>query len=359
MKLTELPVEGYAKVVRCEDHASGLKAFISVHDTTLGPALGGVRMWSYTSERQAFADVNRLAKSMTYKSIVADTGLGGGKAVVMANPQTDKSEALFRALGHCIDALEGLYIAGEDVGISVDDLCIVRQTTRFVGGLPREWGSSGNPAPATALGVFLGMRASLERQLGTSDFTGVRVAVQGCGNVASHLYKHLHEAGAVLTVTDTVPERAQLVAEQYAAHLVAPEDIYDVECEVYAPCALGETLNDDTIPRLKCQIVAGSANNQCLTVEHGDCLRQRGILYAPDFVINAGGVINIAVELEPEGYNEARALAKVHRIYNTVRDVFDMAERDNIATHRAALVLAECKLAAARQRKESASVNGW
>jgi leucine dehydrogenase len=359
MKLIELPVEGYEKVVRCEDQVSGLKAFISIHDTTLGPALGGVRMWSYASERQAFTDVNRLAKSMTYKSIVADTGFGGGKTVVIGNPQTDKSEDLLRALGYFIDALEGLYTAGEDVGISMDDLCIIRQTTRFVGGLPRAMGSSGNPAPMTALGVFLGMRACLERQLCTADFTGVRIAVQGCGNVARVLCQHLSEAGAVLIVTDTMPERAQLIAEQYAAHVVAPEDIYDVECEVYAPCALGETLNDSTIPRLKCQIVAGSANNQCLTVEHGDHLHARGILYAPDFVINAGGVINVSVELGPEGYNEARAIAKVQGIYHTILEVFDIAERNNIAPHRAALRLAKDKLTTAHQRKASVSVNGW
>jgi leucine dehydrogenase len=359
MKLIELPVEGYEKVVRCEDHASGLKAFISIHDTTLGPALGGVRMWSYASERQAFTDVNRLAKSMTYKSIVADTGFGGGKAVIIGNAQTDKSESLLHALGHFIDALEGLYIAGEDMGITMDDLGIVRQTTRFVGGLPWEMGSSGNPAPMTALGVFLGMRACLERQLCTADFTGVRVAVQGCGNVARVLCQHLSKAGAALIVTDTVPERAQLLAEQYAARAVAPEDIYDVECEVYAPCALGETLNDSTIPRLKCQIVAGSANNPCLTVEHSDYLHARGILYAPDFVINAGGVINIAVELGPEGYNEAHARARVQGIYHTLREIFDIAERDNLAPHRAALRLAKDKLAVARQRKASDSVNGW
>lgn len=359
MKITEIPVEGYEKVVRCDDHVSGLKAFIAVHDTTLGPALGGVRMWSYASEQQAFLDVHRLAKSMTYKSAVADIGLGGGKSVIMGDPQTDKSEELFRALGRFIDTLEGLYIAGEDVGTTVEDLCIVRQETPFVGGLPREQGFSGNPGPMTALGVFLGMRACLERQLGTDDFTGIRVAVQGCGNVARSLCQHLFDAGAVLTVTDTVAERAQYIAERYDAHVVSPEAIYDVACEVYAPCALGGTLNNVTIPRLQCQIVAGSANNQCLSVEHGDYLQDRGILYAPDFVLNAGGVINIAVELAPEGYSADRALAKVQTIYDTMRDVLDMAERERIASNRAALMLAERKLAAGRQRKQSMSTNGW
>lgn len=229
MKFTDIPVEGYEKVVRCEDHASGLHAFISVHDTTLGPALGGVRMWSYVSEQQAFTDVNRLAKSMTYKSAVAGINLGGGKAVVIGDPQTDKSESLLRALGRFINTLDGLYIAGEDVGTTVEDLCIVRQETPFVGGLHRDMGSSGNPAPFTALGVFLGMRACLEYRLGANDFHGVRIAVQGCGNVARALCQHLHDAGAILTVTDTLPARAQALAQQYNARLVAPEAIYDVE----------------------------------------------------------------------------------------------------------------------------------
>jgi leucine dehydrogenase len=350
MKITEIPVEGYEKVVRCDDHVSGLKAFISVHDTTMGPALGGVRMWSYISEQQAFTDVNRLAKSMTYKSAVANTGLGGGKSVIIGDPRTGKSEHLFRALGRFIDSLEGLYIAAEDVGTTVDDLCMVRRETHFVGGLPREQGFSGNPAPFTALGVFLGMRACLEHRLGTDDFTGIRVAVQGCGNVASHLCKYLHEAGAVLIVTDTVAEKARQIVEQYDARLVVPEAIYDVECEVYAPCALGGTLNDHTIRQLRCQIVAGSANNQCLVDEHGDHLQERGILYAPDFVLNAGGVINISVELELGGYSQARALAKVQAIYHTVRDVIEMAARENMSTNRAALVLAKRKLEAARRR---------
>jgi leucine dehydrogenase len=359
MKLTAIPVEGYEQVVRCEDPHSGLHAFISVHDTTLGAALGGVRMWPYVSEQQAFTDVNRLAKSMTYKSAVAGLHLGGGKAVVMGDSRTDKSERLLRALGRFIDTFDGLYIAGEDVGTTVEDLCIVRQETRFVGGLPRGAGSSGNPAPLTALGVFLGMRACIERQLGSADFRGLRVAVQGCGNVARYLCQHLHSAGALLSLTDVQPDKAQALAQQYDAQLLAPEAIYEADCDIFAPCALGGVLNDDSIPRLRCQIVAGSANNQCLAEAHGDLLQQRGILYAPDFVINAGGVINIAVELAPEGYDEGRAVEKVHGIYHTLRHVFDMAAQERVPPHRAALRLAEQQLALGRQRKESVSTNGW
>ena len=352
MNITEIPVEGYEKVVRCDDPESGLKALISVHDTTLGPALGGMRMWSYLSDQEALTDVNRLAQGMTYKSAVAETGLGGGKSVIIGNAKTEKSEALFLAMGRLVDSLEGKYTTAEDVGTSVEDMVIVRQETKHVTGLPREMGSSGDPSPYTARGVFLGMRACLERALSTSDFKDVRVAVQGCGNVARFLIGHLAEAGATLYVTDIVQEKVQLMIDKHGVESVAPEDIYDVECEVYCPCALGATVNDDTVPRLKCKIVAGGANNQCLTVEHGDRLRERGIVYAPDFVLNAGGIINVSVELEPAGYNEERALEKVNNIYNAVRDVLEYSDRENIATNRAAILLAERKIEAGRKKVE-------
>lgn len=359
MKFIEFPVDGYEWVIYCEDLACNLKALISVHDTTLGPALGGVRMWPYLSQRQAFDDVNRLAKSMTYKSALAGLRLGGGKAVLIGNPQTDKSARLFHAMGCFIDSLDGLYMAAEDVGTTVADLSLVRETTPYVTGLSLERGSSGDPAPFTALGVFLGMQACLEHRLATRDFTGVRVALQGCGNVARYLCQRLHQAGAVLTVTDLMPERAQAFAEQYDARVVAPAAIYGVECEIFAPCALGGVLNEDTLPRLQCQIVAGSANNQCLHATDGDHLRERGILYAPDFVINAGGVVNIAVELEAEGYDRNRAMGEVWRIYDTLQEVLTLAEAQQIATQRAAQVLAERQLAAGRRRKARMSANGW
>jgi len=359
MKFIEYPVDGYQRVVYCEDLTCNLKALISVHDTTLGPALGGIRMWPYMSQQQAFDDVNRLARGMTYKSALAGLRLGGGKAVIIGDPQTDKSVRLLQAMGHFIDSLDGLYIAAEDVGTTVDDLSLIRQTTPYVTGLSSERGSSGDPAPFTALGVFLGMQACLEQRLATNDFTGVRVAVQGCGNVARHLCQRLYQAGAVLTVTDVMPERAQLFAAQFAARVVAPQAIYGVACDVFAPCALGGVLNDDTVPRLRCQIVAGSANNQCRHETDGDQLEARGILYAPDFVINAGGVMNIAVELEAEGYDRNRAMHKVWRIYDTLRAVFELATAQYVTTQRAALALAERQLEAGRRRKASVSANGW
>ncbi|MEM8885033.1 MAG: Glu/Leu/Phe/Val dehydrogenase dimerization domain-containing protein, partial [Planctomycetota bacterium] len=349
MKITEIPVEGYEKVVRCDDPESGLKALISVHDTTLGPALGGLRMWPYMSDQEAFTDVNRLSKGMTYKSAIAETGLGGGKSVIIGNPKTDKSEALFRAMGRFVQSLGGLYTTAEDVGTSVEDCVIIRSETKHVTGLPREKGSSGDPSPYTARGCFLGMRACIEKALGTSDFKDVRIAVQGTGHVARHLCGHLAEAGAKLIVTDIVEERARLIVDEFGAEQVAPDEIYDVDAEIYCPCALGATINDDTIPRLKVKIVAGAANNQCLTVEHGDRLRERGILYAPDFVINAGGIINVSVELEPDGYNEERALKKVNNIYNAVRDILETADSEDMSTNRAAILLAERKLEEGRK----------
>lgn len=350
MNVTEIPCEGYERVVQCDDPVSGLKAIISVHDTTLGPALGGLRMWPYLSVQEAMTDVNRLSQGMTYKSAVAETGLGGGKSVIIGNPKTDKSEALFRAVGRFVDTLQGLYTTAEDVGTSVEDMVIVREETTHVTGLPREMGSSGDPSPFTARGVFLGIKACIEKALGTGDFKGVRVAVQGAGNVARYLCGHLHEAGAQLIVTDIVPEKVQLMADQFQATAVSPEEIYDVDAEVFCPCALGAIINDDTLPRLRCKIVAGGANNQLLTEEHGDRLRERGIVYAPDFVINAGGIINVSVELEPDGYNEPRAMEKVNNIHAAVRDILETCDREDIAANRAAILLAERKLAEGRKR---------
>ena len=355
MNITDIPCEGYERVVRCDDPESGLHAIISVHDTTLGPALGGLRMWPYLSDQEALTDVNRLSQGMTYKSAVAETGLGGGKSIIIGNPKTDKSEALFRAMGRFVDSLDGIYTTAEDVGTTVQDLVIVRQETGHVTGLPREMGSSGDPSPYTARGVFLGIRAAVETAGGPSDLKGVRVAVQGCGNVARFLIDHLAEAGADLIITDIVRDKVRMMIDKHGATAVAPEEIYDVECDVFAPCALGAVINDDTIPRLNCKIIAGAANNVLLTEEHGDRMREREILYAPDFVINAGGIINVSVELEPDGYNEERAMVKVNNIYNAVRDILQTAERENIATNRAAILLAERKLEDGRAQKTTSS----
>lgn len=353
MKLTNIPVEGYEKVVRCDEPDSNLVALIAVHDTTLGPALGGIRMWPYASWQEALTDVKRLAQGMTYKSAIADTGLGGGKAVIIGDPKRHKSAPLLRSMGRFIQTFNGTYLAAEDVGMSESDMEIIRETTPYVTGLPQRHGSSGNPAPFTAFGVFLGMQVCLERCFRTDRFEGVRIAVQGCGSVAEYLCQRLHEAGAELIVTDVDAAKAARFAECYDAQVVAPESIYQCACDMYAPCALGGTLNDHTIPQLRCRIIAGSANNQCLGPEHGVMLQARDILYAPDFVINAGGIINISVELEPEGYDTTRAWAKVRHIAEVLPDIFDLADREHISTEYAARQLAVHKLTTHRRSERT------
>ena len=348
MKITDIAVPGYERVARCEDPASGLRAMIAVHSTALGPALGGLRMWPYRSWDEAQFDVLRLARGMTYNSAVADTGLGGGKSVILGNPKTDKSEALFRAMGKFVDAFGGKYITAEDVGTSVEDLVLVRKETRWATGLPREIGSSGDPSPWTALGVFRGIKACLEEVYGSGEFTGRTVAMQGLGHVGGFLAEHLAKAGARLVVTDLSPERAKEAASRLGATVVAPEAIYDVACDVFSPNALGAVINDDTIKRLKTKIVAGAANNVLLREEHGDRLREMGVLYAPDYVINAGGIINVSIEVEKEGYDEARSRKKVENIYNALKTVFRMAREKNVSTNRASNLLAEERIAKGR-----------
>ncbi len=348
MKITDIAVPGYERVARCEDPVSGLRAMIAVHSTALGPALGGLRMWPYRSWDEAQFDVLRLARGMTYKSAVADTGLGGGKSVILGNPKTDKSEALFRAMGKFVDAFGGKYITAEDVGTSVEDLVLVRKETRWATGLPREIGSSGDPSPWTALGVFRGIKACLEEVYGSGEFTGRTVAMQGLGHVGGFLAEHLAKAGARLVVTDLSPERAKEAATRLGATVVAPEAIYDVACDVFSPNALGAVINDDTLKRLKTKIVAGAANNVLLREEHGDRLREQGVLYAPDYVINAGGIINVSIEVEKEGYDEARSRKKVENIYNALKTVFRMAREKNVSTNRASNLLAEERIAKGR-----------
>ena len=353
MKITEITQPGYEKVVRAEDPARGLKALIAVHDTTLGPALGGLRMWPFRSWDEAQFDVLRLARGMTYKSAVADTGLGGGKAIILGNPKTDKTDALFHAMGEFIDALGGKYITAEDVGTSVDDMVKVRQKTRWVTGLPRAMGSSGDPSPWTALGVFRGQKACLEEVFGTGDFAGRTVAIQGMGHVGALLGDLLKEAGARLVVTDIAPDRAREAGARLAAQVVAPDAIYDVPCDVFAPCALGAVINDDTIRRLRTKIIAGAANNVLLREEHGDRLRELGVVYAPDYVINAGGIINVSCEVEAQGYDEARSRRKVENIYNALKAVFRLSREKNISTNRASNLVAEDKLAAGRAKRQA------
>ncbi len=329
--------DGHQEVVFGHDPESGLNAIIAIHNTNRGPALGGCRMWPYASEAEALTDVLRLSRGMTYKSALADLALGGGKAVIIGDPQTGKSEALFLAMGRFVDGLCGRYISAEDVGVSVEDVDIMARATKHVAGTCAA--GAGDPSPATAYGVLVGIRAALEHKLGCDSLDDVRVVVQGVGHVGYYLCRQLAEAGAKLTVTDIDREAVRRVENEFHARPVAPEEIYGVDGEVFAPCALGAVINDETIEQLKSPIVAGSANNQLAEPRHGVELMRRGVLYAPDYVINAGGVVNISHE--GPNYDKREAITHVAKIHDTLREIFSRAEAKQIPTSEAADRLAE------------------
>ncbi len=349
MEISEIHVDGYEKVLRCRDAVTGLHALIAIHDTTLGPALGGMRMLPYVNEDEALFDVLRLARGMTYKSAVAETGLGGGKSVIIGDPATAKSGELFRTMGRFVDSLDGRYITAEDMNIGIRDLELVRETTRWVTGLSRESGSSGNPSPYTARGCFHGMRAVLEEVFRSPSFKGRSFLIQGVGAVGGALAALLKQAGARVIICDINERRVQELRAEHGFEVVADDVHLDTKCDVYAPCARGAGLNDETIPRLSCKAVAGCANNQLLEFRHGEALRDAGILYAPDYVINAGGITNVSVELLPGGYDEGVALQRIDRIYDQLKLVFQIARQENITTREAAQRLAERRLAEGRR----------
>lgn len=330
----KLKEDQYEQVIYCYDEPSGLQAIIVIHDTTLGPALGGARMWPYDTEAEALEDALRLARGMTYKNAAAGLNLGGGKTVIIGDPKTDKSPEMFKALGRFIEGLNGRYITAEDVGTTVEDMDLIREETDHVTGSSPGSGSSGDPSPVTAYGIYKGMKAAANEAFGSDSLAGKTVAVQGVGNVAYKLCGHLHNEGAKLIVTDINKEAVERAVKNYGAQAVEPDEIYTVNCDIYAPCALGATINDQTIPLLKAKVIAGSANNQLKTSENGDQLFKRGIVYAPDYVINSGGVINVADELI--GYNEERAMKKVETIYDSLATIFEISKRDGIPSHLAA-----------------------
>ncbi|OLO42823.1 leucine dehydrogenase [Alkalihalophilus pseudofirmus] len=346
----------YEQVVVCQDKDSGLKAIIAIHDTTLGPALGGTRMWMYESEEAAFEDALRLARGMTYKNAAAGLNLGGGKTVIIGDPRKDKNEEMFRAFGRFIQGLNGRYITAEDVGTTVADMDLIHEETNYVTGISPAFGSSGNPSPVTAYGVYVGMKAAAKAGFGTDSLEGKTVAVQGVGNVAYNLCRHLHEEGAKLIVTDINKEAVQRVVEEFDAKAVDINDIYEVECDIFAPCALGAIINDQTIPKLKAKVIAGAANNQLKETRHGDLIHEMGIVYAPDYVINAGGVINVADELY--GYNRDRAMKKVEGIYENIEKVIEISSRDKIPTYLAADRMAEERIRRMRNSRKQFLQNG-
>lgn len=345
----------YEQLLFCQDENSGLKAIIAIHDTTLGPALGGTRMWNYESEEAAIEDALRLARGMTYKNAAAGLNFGGGKTVIIGDSRKDKNEAMFRAFGRYVQGLNGRYITAEDVGTTVEDMDLIHQETDFVVGISPAFGSSGNPSPVTAFGVYQGMKAAAKAAFGTDSLAGKVIAVQGVGNVAYALCHHLHKEGAQLVVTDINKTAVQRAVDEFGAKAVDPNDIYGVECDIYSPCALGATINDDTISQLKAKVIAGSANNQLKDTIHGDKIHEMGIVYAPDYVINAGGVINVADEMS--GYDQERALKKVEMIYDNIARVIEISQRDSIPTYVAADRMAEERIEMMRRSRSQFLLN--
>jgi leucine dehydrogenase len=329
----------HEQVVFWYEPSVNYRGIIAIHNTTLGPALGGTRFWNYASDDEALTDVLRLSRGMTYKAAVAGLNLGGGKAVIIGDNRVTRRELMFRAHGRFVESLKGRYITAEDVGTSVEDMEFVHMETEHVTGIA---GRSGDPSPVTAFGVFRGVKACARERYGDDSLKGIRVAVQGVGHVGHHLCRYLVDDGAEVVVTDVDADRVRRVVEELGAEAVLPDKIYDVDAQIFAPCALGAVVNDETLPRFHFEIIAGSANNQLAEPRHGEALHQRGMLYAPDYVINAGGLINVYGELR--GWNTERAHSKAGEIYGTLDQLFELAKDQGIPTYLAADRLAERRI---------------
>jgi leucine dehydrogenase len=329
----------HEQVVFCYEPSAGYRGIIAIHNTTLGPALGGTRFWNYRSDEEALIDVLRLARGMTYKAAVAGLNLGGGKAVIIGDPKTSRREMIFRAHGRFVESLGGRYFTAEDVGTSVEDMDYVMMETEYVTGVA---GGSGDPSPVTAYGTYRGIKACAHEKYGSDDLAGMTVAVQGTGHVGYYLCKFLSQEGARLVVTDIDAERTRRVVDEFGATVVDADEIYSVDAQVFAPCALGAIVNDDTIPQFRFEIIAGAANNQLAQERHGDLLHKRGILYAPDYVINAGGLINVYGELNDWTSDQARR--KAGEIFDTLTQIFELAKQEGIPTHEAADRVAERRI---------------
>ena len=342
----QMGAEGHEQLVMVSDAGSGLKAIIAVHDTTLGPACGGTRIWPYKSEQEAIRDALRLSRAMTYKAAAADLPLGGGKGVIIADSHTEKTEALLRAYGRFVDTLGGRYLTTTDVGSTGRDMEYIKQETDYVVGLPTTAGGSGDTSIMTGLGIYMGMKACAREAWGNESLTGKTVAIQGFGKVATHTAHHLMKEDAKLVVTD-VYDGALDRARDLGLTVVKPDEIYGVDCDIFAPCALGGVINPETIPQLKCKVVAGGANNQLLSDADGEALHRLGIVYGPDYILNSGGIINAEAEIGRE-YNPERAREKTERIYGIMEKVFAISKREEIPTAKAADRLAEDRLNSVR-----------
>jgi len=336
----QVALHDHEQIVMCQDNATGLKAIIAIHNTVLGPGLGGTRIWNYKNEADAINDVLRLSRGMTYKAAISGLNLGGAKAVIIGDASQIKSEALFRKFGRFVENLNGKYITAEDVNTTTKDMEYVAMETDHVVGLPESMGGGGDPSPVTAYGTYMGMKASANMAWGSDSLAGKTVAVQGIGKVGFHLLEHLHNEGARLYVTDINENAIKAAADKFGAIAVGQDDIFDLDIDIFSPCALGACLNTDVINRLKCQVIAGAANNQLESEqEHGPMLMDKGIFYAPDFLINAGGLINVYSEYQ--GYNRERALSATEKIYDTTIQIFKKAIAENIPTQQAATAMAE------------------
>ncbi len=343
--LEQMHSMGHEQVVFCQDPHTRLNAIIAIHNTTLGPSLGGTRLWNYDNHEHALTDALRLSRGMTYKSAISGLNLGGGKAVLIGDAHKLKSEAYWRRYGKFVNSLNGKYITAEDVNTSSSDMEYIGMETEFVTGMPDYMGGSGDPSPLTAYGVYVGMKAAAKKHWGKDSLTGKKILVQGAGNVGQYLMGYLVEEGAKVLVCDISEPKLKQAKEKYPAIEVIPNtDIFSHDIDIYAPCALGATVNTESINKMKCPVIAGAANNQLADENvHGPMLVEKGIIYVPDFLINAGGIINISIELE--GYNRERALSTVGKIYNRTLDIFHLAETEKVHTQLAAMRIAEKRLA--------------
>ena len=336
----QLSFDDHEQIVFCNDKDTGLKAIIGIHNTVLGPALGGTRMWNYNNEWEALNDALRLSRGMTFKSAITGLNLGGGKAVIIGDAKTQKTPELMKKFGEFVHSLSGKYITAEDVGMTTGDMDLVREVTPYVTGISESKGGAGNPSPITAYGVFMGMKAAAKFKYGSDVLEDKSVFVQGIGHVGESLVEHLTNEGAKVTIADINQERLEEVRSKYDVTIYRGEDIYSEPMDIYAPCALGATINDDTIHKLRASIIAGAANNQLADeIKHGKLLQDKDILYAPDFLINAGGIINVYAELE--NYDRQEIMRKTENIYNTTLEILDRAKANNISTNVAAMSIAK------------------
>ena len=341
----------HEQIVFCHDKDTGLKAIIGIHNTVLGPALGGTRMWKYNNEWEALNDVLRLSRGMTYKSAISGLNLGGGKAVIIGDSKTDKTPEMIKRFGEFVHSLSGKYITAEDVGTTTPDMDLIRDITPHVTGISESKGGSGNPSPVTGFGVYMGLKAAAKFQFGTDNLEGKKIMVQGIGHVGETLVSYLTKEGAIVQIADINEEKLKEVANKYGASIYRGDDLYSEEIDIYAPCALGATINDQTVNKIKAKVIAGAANNQLANeIVHGQILKDRGIVYAPDFLINAGGIINVYGEIV--GYGKEEALKRTENIYNTTLQTLNFAKENDITTHLAAFQVAQQRIDAKKAERK-------